>query len=212
MRLVAYVRVSSEEENPENQKYAILLWANRAGHQVLEFYEDVGVSGALPPLERPGFQKAVKALEGADGLVVYALDRIARSLTELVDTVRELESRGKIVLSVREEWLQNVDPKVRELILAVLGWAGEMEREFIRARTREALLRLKAQGKRVGRPRKISEAIAREALRYVERGYKLKDVARILGVGYSTLARYLTQQPQFRVLYYEAKARVRTRR
>ena len=204
--MVGYVRVSEETENPENQKFSILMWANKMGHQIIEFFEDVGVSGALPPLERPGFQKAVKALEGADGLVVYALDRIARSLAELVNTVKTIEARGKLVLSVREEWIQSVDPKIRELILAVLGWAGEMEREFIRARTREALLRLKAQGKHVGRPRKISEVTIREAIKYVERGYRLKDVARILGVGYSTLARYLTRQP-YRALYYEAKAR-----
>jgi len=90
-------------------------------------------------MDRPGFQKALAALENADGLVVYALDRLARSLVELVDVVKLLESKGKVVLSVREYWIQQLDPKIRSLILAIMGWAAEMEREFIKERTREAL-------------------------------------------------------------------------
>ncbi len=66
--------------------------------------------------------------------------------------MKELEARNKLLVSVREEWLENVDPKVRQLIITILGWAAEMEREFIRERTREALARLKAEGKHVGRP------------------------------------------------------------
>jgi len=203
------VRVSEESENPENQRYAIFQFCAKYGYQLVDIYEDIGVSGALPPKERPGFAKLLKALDQVDGLVVYALDRIARSLTELIDVVREIESRGKVVISVREEWLQQLDPKIRSLIVAVLGWASEMEREFIRARTREALMRLKAQGKQLGRPRKVSESIARKAIEYVAKGYTLKDTAKILGVGYSTLARYLTQNPVLRAYYYEARARAR---
>jgi len=90
-----------------------------------------------------------------------------------------------------------------------MGWAAEMEREFIRARTREALMRLRAQGKRLGRPRKVDEVIARRAIEYVARGYTLKDAAKVLGVGYSTLARHLTQSPVLRSFYYEAMAGAR---
>jgi len=212
VRLVGYVRVSEESENPENQRYAIFQFCARHGYQLVDVYEDIGVSGALPPRERSGFARLLKALESVDGLVVYSLDRIARSLVELVDVVREVESRGRVVISVREEWLQQLDPKIRGLIVAVLGWAGEMEREFIRARTREALARLKAQGKQLGRPRKVSESIARKAIEYVSRGYTLKDSAKLLGVGYSTLARYLTQNPMLRSLYYEARARSKARK
>jgi len=209
VRLVGYVRVSEETENPENQVFAIYEWAARNGHQVVDIYQDIGVSGALPPKERPGFKRVLEALDKVDGLVVYALDRVARSLIELVEVIKEIEAMGKVVISVREPWLQQLDPRIRNLIVAVLGWAGEMEREFIRERTKEALRRLKAQGKRIGRPPKVNEAIAKEAIRYVERGYTLKDAAKLLGVGYTTLARYLTQNAVLRALYYEARARAR---
>ncbi|MFZ8807237.1 MAG: recombinase family protein, partial [Pyrobaculum sp.] len=140
---MAYIRVSREDEQPENQEFAVYRWAAERGHQIIEAVRDVGVSGVLPPGERPGWQKVTQSLESADGVVVYALDRIARSLWDLAAVVKELESRGKLLLSVREEWLQSVDPKVRQLIISVLGWAAEMEREFIRERTREAIARLK---------------------------------------------------------------------
>ncbi len=94
MRLIAYVRVSREDEQPENQEHAVYRWAAERGHQIVEAVRDVGVSGAMPPGERPGWRRVMQLLEGADGVVVYALDRVARSLWDLAAVVRELEARG----------------------------------------------------------------------------------------------------------------------
>jgi putative DNA-invertase from lambdoid prophage Rac len=212
LRLLAYVRVSEESENPENQKFAIYEWAAKSGHQIVDVFEDVGVSGVLSPAERPGFRRLLEALDGADGLVVYALDRLARSLSELVEVFKLLESKGKVIISVRESWLQQLDPAVRKLVVAVLGWAAEMEQRFISERTKLALQRLRAMGKKLGRPRKINETMALEAIRLVERGIPLKHVAKILGVGYTTLARFICETPMLRAKYYEARARARARR
>jgi DNA invertase Pin-like site-specific DNA recombinase len=209
MRLVAYVRVSREDEQPENQEFAIFKWAAERGHQVVETVRDVGVSGALPPGERPGWRKVTQLLESADGVVVYALDRVARSLWDLAAVVRELESKGKLLLSVREEWLQNVDPRVRQLIISVLGWAAEMEREFIRERTREAIARLKAQGKAVGRPPKWSEATRRRIIDLVRRGLTLREACQLVGVGYRTAQRYLSKDPEYLKARMEARLAVR---
>jgi DNA invertase Pin-like site-specific DNA recombinase len=209
MKLVAYIRVSREDEQPENQEFAVYRWAAERGHQVVETVRDVGVSGALPPAQRPGWQKAMQLLESADGVVVYALDRVARSLWDLAAVVKELEGRGKILLSVREEWLQNVDPKVRQLIISVLGWAAEMEREFIRERTREAIARLKAQGKAVGRPPKWSEATRRRIIDLVKRGLTLKEACQLVGIGYRTAQRYLSKDQEYLKARMEARLAVR---
>jgi Site-specific recombinases, DNA invertase Pin homologs len=209
MRLVAYIRVSREDEQPENQEFAVYRWAAERGHQVVETVKDVGVSGALPPDERPGWQRVMQLLESADGVVVYALDRVARSLWDLAAVVKELETRGKFLLSVREEWLQNVDPRVRQLIISVLGWAAEMEREFIRERTREAIARLKAQGKHVGRPSKWSEATRRRIIDLVRRGLTLKEACQLVGVGYRTAQRYLSKDPEYLKARMEARLAVR---
>jgi len=109
MRLTAYIRISRDDERPENQEYAVFKWAAERGHQIVEAVRDVGVSGALPPAQRPGWQRVMQLLESADGVVAYALDRFARSLWDLAAVVKELEARGKLLLSVREEWLQDVD-------------------------------------------------------------------------------------------------------
>ncbi|MFZ8809631.1 MAG: recombinase family protein [Pyrobaculum sp.] len=205
MRLVAYVRVSRDDEKPENQEFAIFKWAAERGHQVVETVKDVGVSGALPPAQRPGWQKVVQLLESADGVVVYALDRVARSLWDLAAVVRELETKGKLLLSVREEWLQSVDPKVRQLIISILGWAAEMEREFIRERTKEALARLRAQGKYVGRPPKWSEQTRRRIIDLVRRGLTLKEACQLVGVGYTTALKHLSKDPEYLKARMEAR-------
>jgi len=209
MRLVAYVRVSRDDEQPENQEHAIFRWAAERGHQVVETVRDVGVSGALPPAQRPGWQRVMlQLLESADGVVVYALDRVARSLWDLAAVVRELEAKGKVLMSVREEWLQNVDPRVRQLIISVLGWAAEMEREFIRERTREALARLKAQGKLVGRPPKWSEQTRRRIIDLVRRGLTLKEACKLVGVGYTTALKRLSKDPEYLKARMEARMRI----
>ena len=205
MRLVAYVRVSRDDEKPENQEFAIFKWAAERGHQVVETVKDVGVSGALPPAQRPGWQKVVQLLESADGVVMYALDRVARSLWDLAAVVRELETKGKLLLSVREEWLQSVDPKVRQLIISILGWAAEMEREFIRERTKEALARLRAQGKYVGRPPKWSEQTRRRIIDLVRRGLTLKEACQLVGVGYTTALKHLSKDPEYLKARMEAR-------
>jgi putative DNA-invertase from lambdoid prophage Rac len=169
----------------------------------------VGVSGALPPAQRPGWQKVMQLLEQADGVVVYALDRVARSLWDLAAVVRELEARGKLLLSVREEWLQSVDPKVRQLIISILGWAAEMEREFIRERTRETLARLKAQGKHVGRPPKWNEQVRRRIIDLVRRGLTLKEACQLVGIGYRTAQRYLSKDLEYLKARMEARLAVR---
>jgi DNA invertase Pin-like site-specific DNA recombinase len=205
MRLVAYVRVSREDEQPENQEHAIFKWAAERGHQIVESVRDVGVSGAMPPAQRPGWQRVAQLLEQSDGVVVYALDRVARSLWDLAAVVKELEARGKLLASVREEWLENVDPKVRQLIITILGWAAEMEREFIRERTREALARLKAEGKRVGRPSKWSDQTRWRIIDLVRRGLTLKEACKLTNVGYRTALKYLSRDPE----YLKARAEAR---
>jgi DNA invertase Pin-like site-specific DNA recombinase len=209
MRFVAYVRVSREDEQPENQEHAIFRWAAERGHQVVEAVRDVGVSGALPPAQRPGWQRVTQLLESADGVVVYALDRVARSLWDLAAVVKELEAKGKILISVREEWLQNVDPRVRQLIISVLGWAAEMEREFIRERTREALARLKAQGKPVGRPPKWNEQVRRRIIDLVRRGLTLKEACQLVGVGYTTAFKHLSKDQEYLKAKMEARLKGR---
>ena len=83
-----------------------------------------------------------------------------------------------------------MDPRVRQLMISVPGWAAEMEREFIRERTRVAIARLKAQGKHVGRPLKWSETTRRRIIDLVRRGVTLREACKLVGVGYRSALKY----------------------
>jgi DNA invertase Pin-like site-specific DNA recombinase len=209
MRLVGYVRVSREDENPENQEHAIQNYVQAKGYQLVGIERDVGVSGALPPLEREGFRKVVEKLERkeADGVIVYALDRIARSLWELSTVVKEFDQKGWQIISIREDWLNILDPKIRSLIIAILGWAGEMERELIRERTKEALARLRAEGVKLGRRPKWNKEVRKKILDLVKKGITLKDACKVVGIGYSTAKRYLSKDKEYIKLRMEIRLR-----
>jgi DNA invertase Pin-like site-specific DNA recombinase len=101
------------------------------------------------------------------------------------------------------------DKQVEDQEYAVYKRAAEMEREFIRERTREALARLKAQGKPVGRPPKWSEATRRRIIDLVRRGLTLKEACQLVGVGYRTAQRYLSRDPEYLKARMEARLAAR---
>jgi DNA invertase Pin-like site-specific DNA recombinase len=89
-----------------------------------------------------------------------------------------------------------------------VGWAAEMEREFIRERTREALARLKAQGRHVGRPPKWSETTRRRIIDLVRRRLTLKEACQLVRIGYRTAQRYLSRDPKYLKARMEARLAV----
>jgi len=187
MKVVAYVRVSREDENPENQVYAIKQYCSSKGLEVVDVVIEFGVSGALEPLKREGFSRVIDMLMSrrADGIIVYALDRIARSLWNLASIFKMFDERGWVIMSVREDWINILDKHIRSLIIAILGWAGEMERIFISERTKEALKRVRSMGKKLGRP-EVEEEKIRRIMELMEGGLSLKEACRKVGVSYST--------------------------
>ena len=191
----AYIRVSINEENPENQRIAIEEWAKANNYEIVKTFEDVGVSGAIPPWERPGFKSLLTHLrEEPLPVIAYELSRLGRSFYETFRTIQELESLGApvITISPKESFLQNLDPQIRQLIIAILAWTAERERELLRQRTREGMRRAKLEGKHIGRPKvKINMRKVRE-LR--AKGVSYRDIARILGVNYYTLLRRVKEE------------------
>ncbi len=193
----AYVRVSLTEEHPENQRIAIEQWARLHGYRVVGWFEDIGVSGAVAPWNRPGFGKLLEAVEREPKpILIYELSRLGRSFYETLRAVQELEEKGAPVIPVspRESFLQSLDPQVRKLVIAVLAWAAERERELLRQRTIEGMKRARLQGKHIGRPRK--EIDWHKFEEYRRKGLSLRDIARLLGVSYSTLLRRLKEREQ----------------
>jgi DNA invertase Pin-like site-specific DNA recombinase len=95
-----------------------------------------------------------------------------------MNTILELESHGVRVITVKEEFLQTLDPNIRKLILSILSWVAEYERRRIRERQEEAW----RQGKQKGRPPKVSDHVIKQYYKQyvVERGLSVRDMWKIM--------------------------------
>ena len=208
VRLLGYVRTSDDDRDGGGQEFAIYQWAGRNGHQVLEVFRDIGVSGVTPPDARPGWGALMERLGDADGIIVESLDRISRDPGQLRKVIDEFRGMGKVIMSVREDWatllFRDSDP-VSQLLLNVVSWLVEQERKAASERTREKLAKLRAEGKRLGRPPKWNNGIKQQLVQLVERGLTLKEACRIAGVNYGTAIRYLSNDPDYLKARYKAR-------
>ena len=185
---IGYVRTSRADQYPENQIRELVAHGIDRNH----IFTDEGISGSTPAQERPGFQAMIEFIDLHDVqvLYVYEISRLGRTFYDTIDVVRELEEvRGVIVwsLSPQEGWTQTIDRSMRNLMLSILAWVAERERDNLRERTKAGLQRAKEEGKHLGRPyRDINIKKVRE---YREKGISWAAISRIMDIPYSTLMR-----------------------
>ena len=175
--LIGYARVSTNDQNTSLQVDAL----KAAGCERI-FVETM--SGSLH--ERPKLKAALRAAKSGDALVVWKLDRLARSFAHLLETVATLDRRNIGFLSLTE----NIDTVTAggRLVLHIFGALAEFERAIIQERTIAGLEAARARGRVGGRPRKLTEealAIARALLS--ESDLSVPAIARSLNVSVSTL-------------------------
>ena len=186
MSLIGYARVSTAE-----QDLALQLDALQAAGTT-RIFEDRGVSGAKT--ERPGLTAALSFLREGDTLVVWKLDRLGRSMTHLLHTVTDLESRGVGFRSLTEN-VDTTTPTGR-LVFHIFGALGQFERDLIRERTNAGLTA--ARGRNGGRPIAATpEKIAR-ARQLVASGFTVREAAARVKVGKSALYAALQADPATR--------------
>lgn len=156
MRLVAYLRVSTDDkgQDPSRQKAPILARATKDGHEVVAWVIDEGTSGAVPAMERPRVQEAIKLAKslGARALVVEAVDRWSRGGWQDVGvSMYQLESDHGLGLLFAD--LQG-DDFVVELLTGILATIAKMNRKRLAEMTRTGMANARAKGVRLGRPAK----------------------------------------------------------
>jgi len=177
VKALAYIRVSTREQDEDIQRRAIEEFAGSRGISIVKWYVDKGESGAKPFKDRPSARRLLEEVDvlKPDLIVGWALDRFGRTMLDTLNTIIELENRGFKVVTVKEEWLQTLDENIRKLILSILAWVAEFERRRIRERQLEAW----AQGKQKGRPPKVPDSVIQ---RYVKRYgmLKLKAIWKIM--------------------------------
>ena len=177
MRAIAYIRVSTREQDEELQRKAIEEFARSRNITILKYYVDKGESGSKVFRERPAAKRLLEELDKLkpDVIVGWALDRFGRTMLDTLNTIIELEKRGYKVITVKEEWLQTLDDNIRKLILSILAWVAEWERKRIRERQEAAW----ATGKQKGRPPKVPDDIILKYLRKY-RGLPKKSIWKIM--------------------------------
>jgi DNA invertase Pin-like site-specific DNA recombinase len=150
MRVALYARVSKgDEQDPENQLIPLRKWAETANAVVVGEYVDRQSTRDTRPKKEEVLRMA--RLKTIDAIAFVSLDRWGRTMSELVREIRELPEMGISMFSLREGL--NFDTAAGKLYAHLLAAFADFERERIRERTIAGLRRVKAQGKKLGRPK-----------------------------------------------------------
>ena len=183
-----YVRVSTDQQTVENQIRELRQVAERRGWDVVEIYSDAGISGAKGRAGRPGLDRMLKEASRRkfDIVMAWAIDRLGRSLIDLLGTIQHLEACG-VDLYLDQQAIDTTTP-MGKLVFQVTGAFAEFERSMIRQRVKAGLKRAVAQGKRLGRP-KVDSALERKAQKQLQKGVGILKVAKALGLGTGTVQR-----------------------
>jgi DNA invertase Pin-like site-specific DNA recombinase len=195
-RVAFYVRVSTDGQTVENQLGELNAVAKRHGWQVIQTYADRGISGTKGREGRPEFDKLLKAIarREIDMVAAWSVDRLGRSLKDLVSLLSDLQAKG-VDLFLFQQGLDTSTPSGRAMF-QMLGVFSEFEAAMIRERVRTGITRAKRNGTKsgrpIGRPRlgRDQEVAAQKLLRG---GMGILEVARTLKIGTGTVSRISAQ-------------------
>jgi putative DNA-invertase from lambdoid prophage Rac len=186
-RCAIYLRVSTDRQHTDNQRPEVEQLARARGFETLDVFEEKVSATAKNRQEWQRLRAAAHAGK-LDVVVVFAIDRIGRTMVGNIQEILELDRIGVRVISVTEPWMDTSGP-VRTLLIAIFSWVAEQEHLRIRERVKAGLERARREGKRIGRPRAFVP-VAR-AVRLRRQGLSYREIARRLRVGYGTLHRAL---------------------
>jgi DNA invertase Pin-like site-specific DNA recombinase len=183
-RVALYLRVSTGEQTTDNQRRELEEVAKRAGWIISGVYEDAGISGAKGRNGRPSFDRMLKDATARkfDMIAAWAVDRLGRSLQDLVHFLDDLRSLG-IDLYLHQQRLDTSTPSGRALF-QMLGVFAEFERSMISERVKAGLART---NKKLGRPGGRPHRKVKEVRRLRAQGYSIRQIARTLKMGVNSV-------------------------
>ncbi len=183
--LIGYARVSTQDQNLELQTDALI----KAGCK--KVFDDK-MSGSRA--QRPGLERALETLREGDTLVVWKLDRLGRSVKNLVDLVSDLHKQGVQFMSLTDA-IDTGTPSGR-FFFHVMASLAQMERELTVERTRAGLEIARQSGRRGGRKRQMTDSKIESAKQLLANGVSPREVATNLGVSVPTLYRWIPAASQ----------------
>jgi DNA invertase Pin-like site-specific DNA recombinase len=180
---IGYARVSTDEQD-------LRIQLERLTESGCEKIFREKISGARG--DRPELHRMLEQLRPQDTVVVYRLDRLARSTRDLLDIAETLATLGAGLRSLSEPWADTTSAAGR-MVLTVFAGIAEFERALIRERTSTGRSAAMQRGVRFGRPSKRTDEKTALALRLLEEGLSVPNVAQTLGIHYATLYRWIAK-------------------
>lgn len=194
-RAVAYIRVSTKQQDERVQMGALERFAEQHGYEILKYFVDKGESGLKSYKNRPAAQQLINFLEtgGKDfinAVLVFDITRLGRDMLDTLEFFLKIEKEyGVPIISINDSWTWNPDNPDKKFFLAVFAWVAEKEWALRRERVEAAW----AMGKQKGRPRVVD---AKTVLKYIRKypGFDLKAITKLMNldgikVSYTTVRR-----------------------
>jgi DNA invertase Pin-like site-specific DNA recombinase len=194
-RVAIYLRVSTSKQDTENQLRELSAVADRSGWDIWKVYEDAGISGAKGRDKRPGLEAMMKAVNARefDMVAAWSVDRLGRSLTDLLGILQDLQERG-VDLFLHQQGL-DTSTTAGKAMFQMLGVFAEFERGIIRERVNAGLARARAKGTKLGR-RPVASTVEVQIRELRANGDGILKIGRKLGVGTSVVQRVVRGIPK----------------
>ena len=192
--IYAYIRVSTDKQHQENQKFEIEQFASANNLYIDKWIEET--ISSKKPLEERKLGKLIKKLKADDILITSEISRIGRNLLQIMLVLHHCMNIGCQVWTIKDNYRLGSDIQSKVLAFA-FGLAAEIERNLISQRTKSSLANIKASGKKLGRPLaaesqklKLSEN-SKKVQNLLAKGISKSKIAKILGVQRGTLRRFI---------------------
>ena len=195
--IYGYIRVSTDKQTVENQRFEILEFAKR-NSIVLDSWIEETVSGTIRP-ENRALGKLLDSIQKDDLIICSELSRLGRSLFMIMSILNKLMEKGARIWTIKDGYRLGDDIQSKVLAFA-FGLSAEIERNLISQRTKEALERKKAEGQKLGRPKGSTTETSKldgaeiGATIMLMQGISVNHMAKLYGVHRNTVKKFITSK------------------
>lgn len=194
MKVIGYIRVSTEQQNCANQKFEIINYCQKQNWKVDEFVEET--ISSRKELKKRKLNRLLDKLDSDTILITTEISRIGRNLMEVMGILQLCLEKGCKVITIKENFHLGSDIQSK-FIACIFSLVAEMERQLISQRTKESLKRIKNEGKHLGRPHGFSyrklQKKHNKIKELLDRQVSKTQIAKLMGCSWTTLHRYINE-------------------
>jgi DNA invertase Pin-like site-specific DNA recombinase len=196
-KVIGYLRVSTNKQDLENQRFSILRLANSKDWRKVDFVEEE-VSGRVSYKKRL-LGNLLNDLQKGDVLIVSELSRLGRSVLEILEILKTSSEEGVKIFGVKENREINGNTIESKILSTMLALVSEIERDLISRRTRDALAAKRAQGVKLGRPKGVPgksklDGKEDEIKKFLDKGLNVSALAKIHDVSWTAMKNFLNKK------------------